>query len=228
MSKVGVDCVLSQINKRNPSLLNAAIHLKQLGDIAPDTYVLDLNAIEENAVSMIMEAKKYGMKLYFMLKQIGRNPLVAKRLMNLGFGGVVCVDVREAETMHAAGIKIGHVGHLVQIPSDQVAKVVAMRPEYITVYTVEKAREINEACQQQGIKQKLIIRVIGENDFLYPSQYGGFLFSELDEAIPALLSLDHVEIAGLTSFPCFFYTIRTNTILLRPITWRRWNGQQQG
>ena len=34
-----------------------------------------------------------------MLKQIGRNPLIARALTDMGYVGAVCVDFREALTM---------------------------------------------------------------------------------------------------------------------------------
>lgn len=68
------------------------------------------------------EADKYNIKLFFMLKQIGRNPLIAKELMNIGYDGVVCVDYKEALLMIEHGVKIGNVGHLEQIPNCALEK----------------------------------------------------------------------------------------------------------
>ena len=97
------------------------------GVIEPDTYVIDLDRTIENAKRIKEEADKYNVKLYFMSKQIGRNPLVCKELMKLGYEGAVVVDFREAEVMINNGIKIGHVGHLVQIPTSLLKKVVSSK-----------------------------------------------------------------------------------------------------
>ena len=72
---------LEKVIKRNPELVRCAFALHREGKILPDTYVLDLDCICENARKMKEEADRYGIELYFMLKQIGRNPLVAQKLM---------------------------------------------------------------------------------------------------------------------------------------------------
>ena len=87
---------LERLLKTNEPLVSAAFDMQQHGVILPDTYILDLDAITRNAEVMKKEADSYGIKLYFMLKQLGRNPLVAKRIQEIGFAGAVCVDFREA------------------------------------------------------------------------------------------------------------------------------------
>ena len=196
---------LKNIETHHSQLIESAIHLHQSGEIFPDTYVIDYDALMENAAAMLKEARRLGMKLFVMTKQIGRNPLIAKNLMNIGYDGIVCVDYREALVMQKANIKIAHVGHLVQIPSSLVESFVAMEPSYMTVFTVEKAIEINEACKKLGKKQQIMLRVIDDNDFLYLAQYGGFKLENLPEVIPKIQALEHVAIKGLTSFPCFLY-----------------------
>ena len=158
---------LEKTIERNRELVQAAFNLHREGLILPDTYVIDLDTVIENAKKIKEEADKYGIKLYFMTKQIGRNPIICKEFMKLGYEGAVVVDFREAEVMINNGIKIGHVGHLVQIPKALVEKVVRSKPDYITVYTLEKAKEINEVCEKFGLKQNIMLRVLGENDNLY-------------------------------------------------------------
>ena len=131
---------LEKTIERNRELVQAAFKLHKEGVIIPDTYVIDLDTLIENAKKLKDEADKYGIKLYFMTKQIGRNPLICKEFMKLGYDGAVVVDFKEAEVMIDNGIKIGHVGHLVQIPKALIEKVVKSRPDYITVYSIEKAK----------------------------------------------------------------------------------------
>jgi len=147
-----------------------------------------------------------------MTKQIGRNPIICKEFMKLGYEGAVVVDFKEAEVMINNGIKIGHVGHLVQIPKALVEKVVRSKPDYITVYTLEKAKEINEVCEKFGLKQNIMLRVLGGNDNLYSGQYGGFKLEELNEIGKELIKLKNLNIAGVTSFPCFLYDEEINEI----------------
>lgn len=203
---------LEKTVKRNKELVSAAFTLHQEGIIEPDTYIIDLDRTIENAKNIKEEADKYGVKLYFMSKQFGRNPFVCKELMKLGYEGAVVVDFKEAEVMIDNGIKIGHVGHLVQIPSSLVKKIVSSKPEYITVYSVEKAIEIDKVCKELGTKQKIMLRVLDENDNLYSGQYGGFFVEELEESASELVKLDNLIISGITSFPCFLYKEETNRI----------------
>ncbi|WP_322382641.1 alanine racemase, partial [Clostridium perfringens] len=108
------------------------------------------------------------------------------------------------------GIKIGHVGHLVQIPKALIEKVVKSKPDYITVYSVEKAKEINEACEKLGLKQNIMLRVLGENDNLYSGQYGGFKLEELKTIGEELVKLKNLNLAGVASFPCFLFNEESN------------------
>lgn len=203
---------VDKVIEKNKELINIAFDLHKKGVIEPDTYILDLDRTVENARQIKLEADKYGIKLYFMSKQFGRNPLVCKELMKLGYEGAVVVDFKEAEIMIDNGIKIGHIGHLVQIPSALVKKIVASKPEYITVYSIEKAIEINNACQELGVTQKIMLRVLDKKDYLYSGQYGGFFLHELEEKVSKIVELKNIKVAGIASFPCFIYKEDTNKI----------------
>lgn len=67
---------LNSLLEENAALADVALHLIGDGAILPDTYVLDLDMIRENASKIAAEANTYGLKSYFMLKQLGRNPLL--------------------------------------------------------------------------------------------------------------------------------------------------------
>jgi predicted amino acid racemase len=189
--------------KRNNNLIKTAVQLHQQGVIQPDTYVLDLDTIINNGRLIQQQADSYGIKLYFMTKQFGRNPLIAKELMKLGYVGAVAVDFKEAELLAANGIRLGHVGHLTQIPSGKVPTMLNMAPGIITVYSVEKAEEISRAAKKMGIVQKIMLRTIGPSDILYPAQYGGICLDDVVAVAQKIAALPNVKIHGLTSFPCF-------------------------
>ena len=87
---------IDRLKQNNPELIQASLQLFHAGKILPDTYVLDYDAIMENGRQMKKVADEYGVKLFYMLKQIGRNPLIAKGLDELGFDGCVAVDFKEA------------------------------------------------------------------------------------------------------------------------------------
>jgi predicted amino acid racemase len=203
---------LEKTINRNRKLVQAAFKLHKEGLIMPDTYLIDLDTLIENAKKIKEEADKYGIKLYFMSKQIGRNPLVCKEFMKLGYDGAVVVDFKEAEVMIDNNIKIGHVGHLVQIPKTLIEKVIKSRPDYITVYSIEKAKEINEVCSKLGLKQNIMLRVLDENDNLYSGQYGGFKLNELKSIGEELTKLKSLNLSGVTSFPCFLFNEESNEI----------------
>ena len=197
---------LAQTIKRNPALIEAAFTLHRSGAIQPDTYLIDVDTLISNAERMLTESKKYGIRLYFMLKQLGRNPYIARKLVELGYHGVVCVDYREAQVMMEAGIPIGNVGHLVQIPDHMIEEIVTYRPELITVYSYEKVKRIDEVCKQLGLVQDILIRVYGPEDDIYSGQTAGFLLTELPDLISKIMrECSNIHIKGVTSFPCFLY-----------------------
>lgn len=203
---------LQKTIKRNSKLIEVAFNLHRNGIINPDTYVIDLDTLIRNAKAIKQEADKYKLKLYFMTKQLGRNPIICKDLVKLGYDGAVVVDFKEAELMINNNIKIGNIGHLVQIPNKMIRKVLISKPEYITVYSLEKAREINSICNELNLKQKVMIRVLDYNDSLYSGQYGGFFIEEIKDVMPELLKLKNIDVKGVTSFPCFLYDKNTNKI----------------
>lgn len=198
--------------KRNPGLIEAAFKLHGKGFIQPDTYVLDLDSILHNGGHILQEADKYGIKLYFMTKQFGRNPYIAKELMDLGYQGAVAVDDREAEILHQNGIPIGHAGHLVQIPSRRIRDMLLKNPEVITVYSIEKAMEISGAAQELKKHQNIMLRVISDGDVCYPGQYGGIHINQLRHAAKEILALPYIAIHGLTAFPCFLFDEQSGKI----------------
>jgi len=196
----------------NRKLIETAFELHQNGIIEPDTYILDVDSILYNAKCIKKEADKYGIKLYFMTKQFGRNPYIASEIMKLGYEGAVAVDWREAKTLAENGIRLGHVGHLVQIPTNDIENILLEGPEVITVYSVEKAKQISDAAKKMNINQNIMLRVIDKDDILYPAQYGGFYLNELIESAKKIVAMPNIKIYGITSFPCFLYNSGSKSI----------------
>lgn len=200
------------VQKKNPDLIKVAIELHQNGEILPDTYVLDVDAILENGRALCKKAEENGIKLYAMTKQFGRVPYLAKKLVEIGFAGIVTVDFKEALVMMDNGVKLGNVGHLVQIPSSLVDKVVRNSPEIITVYSLEKIKEIDLAAKKYGKVQDIMLRVLERDSKIYSGQSGGFYLDQIEELTKEVLKLKNVRINGLTSFPCFLYNCDKNII----------------
>lgn len=205
---------LNQTIRRNQKLVETAFRLHQDGVILPDSYVVDVDIFLENARKMLKKAEQNHIKLYFMLKQIGRNPYLAKALMELGYSGAVVVDYREALVMLEHHIPIGNVGHLVQVPGALIKKLVAYGPEVVTVYSREKMQEIEAAAAELGKRQAVMLRVFGDFDMIYSGQTAGFHLDELKEiAIWTKTRCPHLEIKGVTSFPCYLYDEKAGDIL---------------
>ncbi len=196
---------METLKNRNCKLINTAFQLHQEGRIMPDSYIIDVDIFLENAKKILEEAKKYGIKLYYMTKQIGRNPYLGKKLQEMGYSGVVAVDFREAEIFINNNLKIGNIGHLVQIPKNMLRKIIKSNPEIITVYSYEKAEEISEIALELGKVQDIMLKVVDENSSIYPGQESGFEIKGVEEEIRKLFSLKGITINGLTSFPCFLY-----------------------
>ena len=199
--------------RRNTELVNAAFRLHGAGKIPSNTYVIDIDTVGQNARALATAAEKAGIKNYFMTKQFGRNPIVAKAIVNSGILSAVAIDIQEAKSLHRNGIKVDHVGHLVQIPTHEIDFVVGqVKPEIITVYSVEKAREIDRAAAKFGTIQKIMLRPIGPSDSFGATQEGGTPLHELLHTINDLKQLEHVQLSGLTSFPSFRFDLKLRTI----------------
>jgi predicted amino acid racemase len=198
---------LDLLRRRNPALLQAAADLAIQRRIPPNSYVLDLDAIRANGSVIREEADRLGLKLYFMTKQIGRNPLVTAALVEEGRPETVAVDIACANALSGHGFKLGHVGNLVQTPLIDIPRIVGLRPEVITVFSVDKARQIAEEAQRQGITQGLLLRVSDrERDVYLGGMEGGIELSDLRTAAREIAALPGVRIDGVTTFPALAYT----------------------
>lgn len=198
---------LRALQQQNPALIDGAFKLLKDGAILPDTYIIDVDQFKENARLLKSTADQHGIRLYGMTKQVGRNPILAQILVNeLDYDGVVCVDFKEARQLHQAGVKICHIGHLVQPPSRYVPLIVsAIQPEVITVYSLDKAKELSEAAARINRVQPVLLKFYRASDYLYTNQEAGFPFESLETICREIAALPNLQIAGLTHFPCFLY-----------------------
>ena len=200
--------LFDRLMKRNPGLIEAAIDLHQRGDVPPATFLVDLDAIADNARTMAEEAHKHGLRVFLMTKQNGRNPYITQVALAQGIDTTVVVETIEARIVHRFGLPIGHVGHLSNIPLSAIPEVVAMEPEYITVFTVESARAISAAARALGREQGLYVRVNKAGDEIFRGMVGGWTEDECIAGTAPILELPNVRLAGLTSFPTTSYRTR--------------------
>ncbi|MFC6176687.1 YhfX family PLP-dependent enzyme [Companilactobacillus huachuanensis] len=200
---------LKQLEKQNPELIDFAFNLHKTGQILPDTYVIDLDMIHENTVKMVDEAKKYGVELLYMTKQLGRNPIVAKEIQSAGIENAVVVDFREAEVFMENNLNLGNVGHLVQTPKALLEKIVSYGTKYFTMYSLENVVDLNEAAKSVGKVQAIILKIQATEDDIYPGQVGGFTLEELDDQLDELNNLSNIKVVGLTTFPAILFDEKT-------------------
>lgn len=202
---------LQKTIERNPSLITTAVSLHQQGLIPANSYLIDLDTVKENARLIKGKADQLGLKVFAMTKQIGRNPAVMHTLMEAGIDSAVCVDMADARRCHAAGMKIGHLGHLVQVPFAEIKAAVAMRPQYWTVYSLQKAKDISDAIPE-GYTQNILLRVYADGDTFYTGHEGGFPACEIPSVIPEIEKLPGLHFAGLSTFPTQLFDPETQTV----------------
>lgn len=191
---------LKSILAKNPGLIKAGVALHQQNEIPAGSYVLDIDAIRANADGMVQKARACNLKVFAMTKQVSRNPAMLQALQAAGVDGCVCVDMADARAVHASGLRVAHLGHLVQVPKAEVKAAVAMKPMYWTVYSLDKAREISDALPE-GQTQEVLLRIYAEGDTFYPGHEGGFPVEVLEEAISQISAMPGLHFAGFTTFP---------------------------
>jgi predicted amino acid racemase len=197
--------LLRRVAERNPKLIEAAFKLHHDRVVPPNSWIVDLDAIAANADALSATARELGLTTYVMTKQYNRNPVVTQVALARGLHKTVAVDVHCARSLHRYGVPVGHVGHLNQIPLREIPAVLAMRPEVITVFSVESARAISAAASEAGVTQDLLVRPIADGDVFFEGQEGGFPEEEIVAAVAEIQKLPNVQVVGVTSFPCARY-----------------------
>ena len=200
---------LDLIRRRNPRLIEAAIALHQRGEVPANTYVIDLDAVEDNARAISVKADSLGLTVMAMTKQMGRNESFCRAVMRGGIARSVAVDLECALATTRAGMELGHVGHLVQIPRWEADSAARLSPIWWTVFNGEKVAEAAAASGRLGREQPLLARIRGENDQFYRGHEGGFSASEIVAVATALDKLPGGRFAGITTFRHCSSTPRT-------------------
>jgi predicted amino acid racemase len=192
---------LHSLLRTNPKFVATAIELHQSGEIPANSYVLDLDVVADNAGYLIAEAGKYGLSVFPMTKQFGRNPEVLKVISAAGVDRYVAVDMACARAIRSGGFQVGHLGHLVQIPQHEVPEAAAMAPGYWTVFNRDQAEAISRNATRTELSQKVLLRIYGKDDVVVPTHAGGFAVEAIDADIDHIASLPGIEIAGVTTYP---------------------------
>src|SRR5699024_8538657 len=142
-----------------------------------------------------------NMELYFMSKQLGRVPELGDIIVKNGIKKAVAVDFDEGKVLADYGIEIGNIGHLVQPGKHQWKEVLSWKPEVVTVFSFERAKQVSETAESLGINQDILLKVAGSEDKFYEGQEGGILLKDLPAAVDKIKHLTAVTITGVTTFP---------------------------
>lgn len=208
---------LDVLMRRNPAFIEAAMALHQAGKIPANAYVLDLDAVERNARLFKGEADKHGLKTFAMTKQVGRHSGFCQAVMRGGIERSVAVDMACALACDRAGLKTGHLGHLVQVPRLEAAFAAAkLQPDYWTVFSAEKAQEAAAAAKSAGRTQNLLARIQTEGDTFYRGHEGGFDAQDIVAVAEQLDALEGGAFAGITTFPALLFDLETRKVKPTP------------
>ncbi len=208
---------LDVLMRRNPAFIEAAMALHQAGKIPANAYVLDLDAVERNARLFKGEADKHGLKTFAMTKQVGRHSGFCQAVMRGGIERSVAVDMACALACDRAGLKTGHLGHLVQVPRQEAAFAAAkLQPDYWTVFSSEKAQEAAAAAKSAGRTQNLLARIQTEGDTFYRGHEGGFDAQDIVAVAEQLDALEGGAFAGITTFPALLFDLEARKVKPTP------------
>lgn len=206
---------LDVLRRRNPTLIEQAIAMHQAGRIPANSTVIDLDAVTHNADLIKAAADKAGLKTFAMTKQMGRNGDFCRAVKAGGIDKAVAVDAECARACVRAGLALGHVGHLVQVPRAEAAAVGAMAPDYWTVFNQTKAAEA-AAAGRDGREQPLLARLFAEGDRFYNGHEGGFPAAAVAAVADALDGLVGGRFAGITTFPALLFEAEAGKVRPTP------------
>lgn len=207
---------LDLIRRRNPVLIEQAIALHQAGRLPANTYVIDLDAVEANARHLASEAGKHGLKTFAMTKQMGRNGSFCRAVVRGGIRKAVAVDMECAVATRRAGMELGHLGHLVQIPRAEAAAAALLAPDYWTVFSFEKAKEAGAASERLGRGQAILARLVAEGDRFYRGHEGGFPAGDAVAVADGIDAVPGAHFAGITTFPSQLFDAASGTVKPTP------------
>jgi len=196
---------LDLLRRRNPALLDAAVELHQRGELPANTFAIDLDAVRANAAALSTEARRLGVTPFAMTKQMGRNPDFCRAVVAGGIAASVAVDMDDARATVRAGMQLGHLGHLVQVPRAETAAAAALQPHNWTVFDDTKAAAAARAAAEQGRDQRLLARIQAPGDEFYSGHEGGFAADDVVQVADRLDGLAGAHFAGLTTFPALLF-----------------------
>jgi predicted amino acid racemase len=163
------------------------------------------------------EARRLNLRVFAMTKQVARHSGFCQAVMAGGIDRAVAVDMACAIPCVKAGLKVGHLGHLVQIPRWEAAMAARdIAPDYWTVFSETKAQEAANAAKAAGREQALLARVQTAGDTFYKGHEGGFAAEDAIAAARMIDALEGAHFAGITTFPAQLYDHATRKVKHTP------------
>jgi predicted amino acid racemase len=207
---------LDLLQRRNPSFLDAVVALHRAGAIPAGSYAVDLDAVTRNTRRLRDEADRLGLELFAMTKQVSRGRPLFDAVRAGGIERSVAVDLQCAFASQRAGMALGHVGHLVQVPHTQAPVAAALAPANWTVFDLDKAAEAAAAAHASGREQALLARIVAPGDRFYPGHEGGFDADDVLRAADAVDALPGARLAGVTTFPAALFDADSRSVRPTP------------
>jgi len=207
---------LDVLRRRNPQLIEQAIVLHQAGRIPANSYVIDLDAVESNSRTIKAAADRLRLKVFAMTKQMSRSPSFCAAVARGGIAKAVVVDMEDARACHRAGLAIGHIGHLVQIPKAETAAAASLEPDYWTVFNFEKAAAAADAARMRGRVQDMLARIQTAGDTFYRGHEGGFAVDDVVTVADRIDAREGARFAGITTFPALLFDVAERKIVPTP------------
>jgi predicted amino acid racemase len=196
---------LDVLKRRNPRFLDSVVELHRAGRLPAGSFAIDLEAVRDNAATIAAEGRRLGLSVFAMTKQFGRNPDTCAAIVRGGIEATVAVDMQCATATHAAGMRVAHLGHLVQVPGHETATAASLNPDYWTIFNPEKAQAAAAAASARGRDQALLARIHADQDTFYAGHEGGFEATDVLRTAERLDALDGAHFAGITTFPALLF-----------------------
>jgi predicted amino acid racemase len=212
-----VSLLLAKALDRNPAMLETAIRLHQEGVIPPSTHLIDLDTVANNARLIAEAARRLDLTAFAMTKQDGHEPHMTRLVIDAGFDAVTAVEAMQAYRIHRYGFPLGNVGHTSQLPRAEIEPILVMNPRFVTVYTLEAAQSVSDACVALGRTQPLYVTVGRPGDEgTHAELFGGWTEKECVNAVRQIVSLPNVAVAGIAQHVTIDYASQDDPYTARP------------
>jgi predicted amino acid racemase len=87
-----------------------------------------------------------------------------------------------------------------------------MSPDFLTVFSMEKAREAAAAAAAVGREQPMLLRLYASDDEFYSGHEGGFRAEDVLAVADEIDALDGARFAGITTFPALLFDLHTTSL----------------